>query len=481
MTQNSEQNAQRQDGSGFAGTLRNIQITDIIQMCCLAGASLSIRVTQDNEHGTIYIEDGEVVHAKCGTSEGVEAFFEILGWPSGQFETMESPAIDRPTIKEACQFLLMEAARQADEIALSRTEVEHEPEKQSAQVDEKQIRVLIVDDSPIMCKILSSMLVADPSIDVVGTAKNGEDALKKMRSLSPDLITMDVNMPVMDGSTALKHIMIQSPCPVLIMSNLLPSSYDTLLSFLNLGAVDFMSKPVKSSNIVLQQQRIVERVHQAAKADMNRFHLLRCPKLHPAEFIQVDEKKACETLLVICSGAGGFLEMVNMVTALPSVSDTGVLSLQSIPPPFAPTLSAFLDARSRFNVRPLQDPTVLNSGRCFIGTSGQRLMFDLNGGQLVFQLQRNGGINDELESVDRVLTSAAELFQERVLVMLLSGSDIGKMDGLHAIKSSGGKILASDPAQCILPDSFMPAIDAGLTTEFFNNANLREILIQHCR
>lgn len=481
MTQNSEQNAQKQDSSGFAGTLRNIQITDIIQMCCLAGASLSIRVTQDNDHGTIYIEDGEVVHAKCGTSEGVEAFFTILGWPSGQFETMESPAIDKPTIKEACQFLLMEAARQADEIALAQTEVEPEPEKEIELADERQIRVLIVDDSPIMCKILSSMLVADPSLDVVGTAKNGEDALKKMRSLSPDLITMDVNMPVMDGSTALKHIMIQSPCPVLIMSNLLPSSYDTLLSFLNLGAVDFMSKPVKSSNIVLQQQRMVERVHQAAKADMNRFHLLRCPKLNPAEFIQVDEKTCCETLLIICSGAGGFLEMVNMVTALPNVSGTGVLSLQSIPPPFAPTLSAFLDARSRFNVRPLQDQTVLNSGRCFIGTSGQHLMFGINAGQLVLQKQRADGIKDEQGSVDRVLTSAAELFQERVLVMLLSGGNIGTMEGLHAIKSAGGKILASDPGQCILPDSFMPAIDAGLIAEVFNTANLREVLTQHCR
>ena len=122
MTPNSGENVQKQESSGFAGTLRNIQITDIIQMCCLAGASLSIRVTQDSDLGTIFIEDGEVVHAECGAMVGVEAFFTILGWPSGQFETMEAPAIDEPTIKEACQFLLMEAARQADEMAILESE-----------------------------------------------------------------------------------------------------------------------------------------------------------------------------------------------------------------------------------------------------------------------------------------------------------------------------------------------------------------------
>ncbi|MGD9247450.1 MAG: response regulator, partial [Desulfobacteraceae bacterium] len=378
MTSNSDENVQKKGGSGFAGTLRNIQITDIIQMCCLAGASLSIRVTQDSDIGTIFIEDGEVVHAQCGAMVGVEAFFAILGWPSGQFETMEAPAIDEPTIKEACQFLLMEAARQADEMSFVEGESKGEPEELLDFEDSAKLRVLIVDDSPIMCKILGSMLSADPCIDVIETAENGEDALSKIRRLSPDLITMDVNMPVMDGSTALKHIMITSPCPVLIMSNLSPSSYDTLLSFLNLGATGFMSKPVKSSNIVLQQQKIVERVHKAAKAKMNRCQLLRRPILSPSEFIEVDETTPCENFVIIISGVGGHLEMVNLVTALPNISSTGALSMQSIPPRFAPTLSTFLNARSRFEVQPFKAKMVLNPGRCYIGTSGQHLQFGID-------------------------------------------------------------------------------------------------------
>jgi two-component system chemotaxis response regulator CheB len=411
---------------------------------------------------------------------GVEAFFTILGWPSGQFETMEAPAIDEPTIKEACQFLLMEAARQADEMAILESESKGEPEEVLDYEDSPRLRVLIVDDSPIMCKILSSMLSADPSIDVIETAKNGEDALLKMKRLSPDLITMDVNMPVMDGSTALKHIMITSPCPVLIMSNLLPSSYDTLLSFLNLGATDFMSKPVKSSNIVLQQQRIVERVHKAAKAKMNRCQLLRRPKLSPSEFIKVSETTPCENIVIINSGAGGYLEMVNLLTALPNVSSTGVLSLQSIPPRFAPTLSTFLNARSRFEIQPFRDKVVLNPGRCYIGTSGQHMQFGIEAGMLVLNEKQNSKEDSEQESVDYVLSSAAELFQNRVMVVLLSGGNVGKMDGLRAVKAAGGKIIAPEPDSSILPDSFMGAIEEGLIAEVFDSADARNVLTRFC-
>ncbi len=479
MAQVSKDSGHKQDGSGFAGTLRNIQITDIIQMCCLAGASLCIRVTQDNQKGTIYIEDGEVVHAECGRAVGVDAFFTILGWPSGQFETMEAPAITKPTIKEPCQFLLMEAARQADEMTVAQPQEDDDGELEL--VDPEKLSVLIVDDSPIMSKILTSMLTADATIDVVGTAKNGEEALKMMKDLSPDLITLDVNMPVMDGSTALKHIMISSPCPVIIMSNLLPSSYDTLLSFLNLGAVDFMSKPVKSSNIVVQQQRIVDRVHKASKADVTRFRLLRCPKLKPSDFIVVRNGESCEILLIAISGAGGYLETVHLITGLPNVTKTTVLSLQSIPPPFAPTLSSYLNLRSRFDVQALTDTGYLNAGRCYVANGSLDMQFAISEGRLV--LRNNsaepGFINEG--SIDRLLSGAAELFQDRVVVMLLSGAEVGKLEGLQAIRSGGGRILAPKPEGCILPSSFQEALDADLVNELFDPAELQAILKRYCK
>lgn len=476
MTDNTQNQTGTQNNSGFAGTLRNIQLTDIIQMCCLAGASLCVRVRQDTDQGIIYIQEGEVVHAECGDMVGIDAFFTILGWQSGQFETMDTREITTPTIQEACQFLLMEAARQADEMATRQNSVESAVE--TPVVD--RLRVLIVDDSPIMAKILSSMMAADSTIEVVGTARNGEEALKKIKALSPELITMDINMPVMDGNTALKHIMIGTPCPVLIMSNLGPSSYPTLLSFLNLGAVDFMRKPVKSSNIVVQQQRMVDRVHLAAKANVKRFQRLRNPKLDPSEFMVPDEAIPIQTILIACSGTGGHLEMVNLVTALPSVSETGAVSLQSIPPPFAPTLASFLSARSRFEVIPLQHDNILCPGRCHLADYGQRLQFGVSDGQLVIQHPKLKSAEPNVTGIDNLLASAAEIFHERVVVVLLSGADLGSLEGLRTVKASGGQIISPKLERCILPATIEPAQKEGLITDNFDPMDMQEMLVRHC-
>jgi two-component system chemotaxis response regulator CheB len=417
-----------------------------------------------------------VVHAQCGSSTGIEAFFTILGWQSGQFETMDAAAIDSPTIKEACQFLLMEAARQADELALAR---ESEP-VEAPEAPQAKLRVLIVDDSPIMAKILTSMLAADPAIDVVGTAENGEEALEKMKSLSPDLITMDVNMPVMGGSTALMHIMIGSPCPVLIMSNLGPSSYPTLLSFLNLGAVDFMSKPVKSSNIVEQQQRMVNRVHLAAKAHVNRFRRLRTPKLKPSDFIVVDEKEAPGAVMIISAGPGGYLEFVSMITAMPQASKTAALSMLSIPPPFASTLASFLNLRSRFDVKAINETATLSPGRCHLGTSGAHLEFGVGHGRIVLKESSIPRETADEESFDHLLISAAQLYNDNVVVVLLSGAELGSMQGLDAVKAAGGKIVAPELDSCILPATIEPAKSADLITDAFHLDNVREMLGRYC-
>jgi two-component system chemotaxis response regulator CheB len=389
---------------------------------------------------------------------------------------MDAVAIDSPTIKEPCQFLLLEAAHQADELASVR---ESDPAGEPAPFQEK-LRVLIVDDSPIMARVLNSMLTADPEIEVVGTAGNGEEALEKMKILSPDLITMDVNMPVMGGSTALMHIMIGSPCPVLIMSNLGPSSYPTLLSFLNLGAVDFMSKPVKSSNIVEQQQRMVDRVHLAAKAHVNRFRRLQAPKLKPSDFLVVDEQMIPKNMMIISAGTGGYLETVNLITAMPQATETAALAILSMPPPFAPTLASFLNLRSRFDVKPLGEAATLSPGRCYLGTNGTRLAFGETRDRMVLEKSSISPETADEESFDQLLVNAAQVYNDKLIVVLLSGAELGSMQGLSAVQAAGGKIVAPELNGCILPATIEPALSADLVTDTFNLDNVREILERYC-
>ncbi len=443
---------------GFAGTLRNIQLTDIIQMCCLAGASMMIRVSQGQQQGTIHIINGEVLHAECGSLVGEDAFFGILQWEAGSFETLDAEPIENPTIQKNCQFLLMEAARLIDEKQVGKSE-EGEAEEQideATEIRPERLRVMIVDDSAIMCKILSSMLRVDPNIEVVGTAKNGEQALEMLKTLSPDLITLDVNMPVMDGSTALKHIMIQSPCPVLIMSNLVQGAYSTILNFLNLGAVDFVSKPVNDKNIVLQQQKIVQRVHMAATADVSRFRRFRPVKIPPDLKLQPTESDFARDLVIVLSGTGGYLEAVRLLTSLEDDLQAAVVATVSAPPLFVPTLVGFLDPRCRFQVSELGNPQTLVAHNCYLSPVGIALGMDRGSGQE--SVLRKYDFPDEKGDL---LGSAAEIFGKRLSVVLLSGGDYDKAD-LSMVIEAGGQVISPPPAECIISGPVEEVIAAGL-------------------
>ena len=271
----------RERDTGFAGTLKNIQIDDLIQMCCLSMATISIRVARDSNRGIIFIRDGEVVHAVCGDITGEEAFYRILGWARGSFETMDEYYDGENTVNKSHEFLLMEAARRSDEDmpADDDGDASADPTQTTRSVADA-LKVLLVEDSTLMAKILTSMLTATGTIQVVGTACNGQDALQMAQSLLPDLILLDVNMPVMDGSTAFKHIMIRTPCPVVVMSNVGSGSPEAVLQFLDLGAVDFMAKPVKNKDLLLQRHKIVSRISKAADANVKNTRRYQIGRAH---------------------------------------------------------------------------------------------------------------------------------------------------------------------------------------------------------
>jgi len=217
---------------GFEGSLKNIQLTDLIQMCCLSCLNMGISVKKGSEKGKMYIKDGDIIHAECGDTVGEDAFYKILAWESGSFETIAFVAAQETTIDKNYQYLLLEVLRIADEKAMKEDDEDENKGKIHLSLPHENIRVLIVDDSPMMCRILSDIIESDEEMEVVGTAENGEEALKKIGELEPDIITLDVNMPVMDGSTALKHIMIKSPCPVVIISSVGNSSQMNVIDFL---------------------------------------------------------------------------------------------------------------------------------------------------------------------------------------------------------------------------------------------------------
>jgi two-component system chemotaxis response regulator CheB len=184
--------------------------------------------------------------------------------------------------------------------------------------------------------------------------------------------------------------------------------------------------------------------------------------------------------MIINAGPGGYLEVVSLVTALPKASQTTALSLLSIPPPFAPTLASFLNLRSRFDVKELGDIDMLSPGRCYLGTGGTGLEFGVAQGRVVIRKPSNPIGEANTDSFDRLLNSAAELYNDHVVVVLLSGAELGSMQGLDAVRTAGGSIIAPEFGSCILPATLEPAQSAGLISDTFNLMDVREMLERYC-
>ncbi len=436
---------------GFEGILKNIQLPDLIQMCCLSNINMAIRVTKDSQQGVIYIQDCSITHAECSNSVGENAFYEILAWESGGFETMKIDAPPEATIEKNWQFLLMEAARLIDERAIEEVPVDAAEEIQLFQ-EMNRLRVLIVDDSPLMCRILENILKDDEEISIVGTAKNGEEALLKIDELKPDLITLDVNMPVMDGNTALKHIMIKSPCPVVIVSSMGKGSQKNILEFLRLGAVDFINKPVKNEEMSNQKQKIIEKIRIAANAKIHHFRRVKEPKMVVKEAKETGFQTPCERLVVISSGIGGYAELIRLIPLLPSDLKACLLLLQTMPQEFVAPLSDYLDKISRTIVSPLQSDAPLLCNRCYLGTHDYSLV--LNSGQGIYSVLLEDPLS-EIEPrrgcLDSFLHSIADVFSENALVVLLSGAEVGNMEGLQSIRENNGRVIIQELASCMIP------------------------------
>ncbi len=491
------------DESGFQGVLKNIQLNDIIQMCCLSITDMAIQVWKGSESGVVYIKNGEIVHATFGDTVGEEAFYQIVAWESGHFETLGNVEAPVVSIERDWHFLLMEAARLCDEKTLQvKTRSTPEPSlpddivpadadltertpstesnRAEAVAEEKRARVLIVDDSAMMSKILTQLLAQDESIEVVGAAKNGQEALKEISALKPDLITLDVNMPVMDGGTALKHIMIKSPCPVVIVSNVGPRSQLNIIDFLRLGAVDFIGKPKKSKDMSHQQQQMVRCIKNSSQARVNNYRRGKAAqplreKPAPSAKLKPDPSS---TLIVINSGTGGYGELIKIMPLFSASMNAAVLALQAMPSEFLEPFAAYLDERSTAQVWPLhpdrspqklssaQIPAwKLNQGACYMGTHA---MVDSDGSVQMGRANGNYYIglkkNIKKRGFDHLLHSIAKTFEGVIQVVLLSGADVGSLEALAHIKAHNGIIISQKLDTCMVPDPLQKVKEAGLVS-----------------
>ncbi len=424
-------------GSGFVGEIEGLGLVDLVQFACLAGDDRKLSVLSENNRGVLYFADNEIIHAEFGELTGEEAFYRIMSWPSGTFSMLFASTNAR-TIDSSWNFLLLEAARRIDEQT-----------KDTTPGDEKSSlpRVLVVDDSRFFTKAFVKLFEQQINAKVVGTATNGKEALKFLEMQVPDLVTLDMTMPVMSGNVALKHIMIRSPAPVVLVSNFNDQHYSKMMDFMRYGSVDVVAKPVNPESWNL----ISERLHYILTnvKDFCVDNVSRAKKLNPVHDKPKSDKPASKLLLIL-GGLGGMLELQKIIPALKYDSEMAVVVLQNMYPGIIKYLSSYLDDFTSYTTLPCSSGEDLLGGQCRVGNCREKIIFLSREGIPVFSGEDNEANITSLSSND-LLCSAAEVFGFTLTLVFLSGVEQDLKIGMEAVVSNGGKILLQEPDSCLLP------------------------------
>jgi len=308
------------------------------------------------------------------------------------------------------------------------------------------IKVLVVDDSAFMRKVLTNILSTDPEVCVVGQARDGADALKKLATLMPDVITLDIEMPVMDGLTALKQIMRDRPTPVVMVSSLTQDGAEATMRCLEAGAVDFIGKPSGPISLDIEKisDEIISKVKSAAWAKVIHGH----PGDRNAAAPQaVMSRNGKISVVGIGSSTGGPRALQQLIPMLPTSFRIPIVIIQHMPPGFTATLAERLEKTSHFTVREAENGDRLTAGTILIAPGGHHLVFDSSG---LAHLNDDPPLHGVKPSIDITFSSLIKTYGSNMLGVILTG--MGK-DGARSLKDLadlGGTTFAEDESTCVV-------------------------------
>jgi two-component system, chemotaxis family, protein-glutamate methylesterase/glutaminase len=332
------------------------------------------------------------------------------------------------------------------------------------------VKVLIVDDSAFMRNALTSMLSSDPEIKIIGTAKDGMEAVEKVQLLKPDLVTMDVEMPKMDGLTALKHIMERTPVPVIMVSSITTDGAKTTLDALDLGAADFIPKNLSelSVNIVKIREILINKVKSIARKGIVRRRVsggilqkpIEVPK-HAGVNITGERRIS---IVSIGTSTGGPKALQEVISRIPKDFPVPIVIAQHMPPNFTKPFAERLNQLSQIAVKEAEEGDVLKPGMAFVAPgSGNMRVVRKRGIETVLNISE--WRQEEFlyrPSVDALMLSVAEWFPGRALGVILTGMGNDGLKGLTALKRTGGRIFAQNEETCVVYGMPKAVVDAGL-------------------
>ncbi len=227
-----------------------------------------------------------------------------------------------------------------------------------------KIKALVVDDSAFMRKVISDILNSDPGIEVIGIAKDGEEAVRKVRSLHPDVVTLDIIMPKMDGLTALSKIMSGNPTPVVMVSGMDEREEDFAVCSLECGAIDFISKPPRLTALSERREELIEKVKVAARVERKHLKTFSSEKIDEKD-LDTDDGNGLK-VVVIGASTGGYKAICKILSDLPRDIGAALLIVQHMGPGFTSSFAKRLNNMSPWEVVEAQDGDELQPGKALI-------------------------------------------------------------------------------------------------------------------
>ena len=374
------------------------------------------------------------------------------------------------------------------------------------------VKVLVVDDSGFFRRRVSEILSADTSIQVVGTATNGKEAIDQALALKPDVITMDYEMPMMDGITAVRHIMQRCPTPVLMFSSLTHEGARVTLDALDAGAVDFLPKNFEdiSRNPDKVRQLLCEKVHSisrsnrrvgaysapapapgaapspapTASSSFNPAPVRSTPapapapaRPAPASTSSPAPKRKAYKLVAIGTSTGGPVALQRVLTQLPANFPAPIVLIQHMPAAFTKAFAERLDKLCNISVKEAEDGDILRPGLALLAPGGKQMMIDGRGAVKI--LPGDERLNYK-PCVDITFGSAAKSYGDKVLAVVLTGMGADGREGARLLKQGGSAIWAQDEASCVIYGMPMAIVKADLADAVYGLDDIGRHLVEAC-
>ncbi len=356
---------------------------------------------------------------------------------------------------------------------------------------DKKIKVLIVDDSAFMRRVITAMLESDNQVKVVAFARNGKDAITKIKLYKPDVVTMDIEMPELDGLEALKKIMDECPTPVVMLSSLTTSGTRHTIEALELGAIDFVAKPTNKNEFGQLAKKLVRKVKEAAEISPMKISSVIQSKSFATTIRSSLKQKAISKIehiktatiqpiapvevVVIGISTGGPSALQILLKGFDFDFPCGIVIVQHMPKGFTGPLAKRLDEMTCIEVKEGRQGDIVKPGRAILAPAGYHTVFKQSSEGLQINLIEYSNIKTAFKpSVDVMMFSAIEHLESKVLGVIMTGMGKDGLSALKCLKAKRGIILAQNEESSVVFGMPRVAIDAGIVDKVLHLEELSE-------